>query len=66
MIADARRSRNLSQKELATRVGVSRSTVAMWEMGESNPRASLLPKIADVLGCTIDELLRGGERKEKE
>jgi transcriptional regulator with XRE-family HTH domain len=38
--------------------GLERSTVAKWETDASKPRADLLPKIADLYNCTIDELLR--------
>lgn len=55
---NARMSANLTQSDVATRLNVSRTTVAMWETGKSMPRAELLPKIADILGCTVDELLR--------
>ena len=59
-----REARGYSQREFADAVGVrSVGAVSMWETGERTPRAALLPKIADVLGCTIDELLRGGGEK---
>lgn len=53
-----RESKNLTQDYLAKELGVGRTTVAMWEAGESMPRASLLPKIAEILGCTIDTLFK--------
>ena len=59
MICEARRKASMTQKEFADALGVSRSAVAMWETGKTAPCARMLPKIADVLGCTIDELLRG-------
>jgi transcriptional regulator with XRE-family HTH domain len=58
MIAEKRRSKNLTQQQLGDIMGVKRSTVAMWESGASLPRADLLPKLASTLGCTVDELLR--------
>jgi transcriptional regulator with XRE-family HTH domain len=64
MIAEKRRSKTLTQQALADIMGVKRSTVAMWETGTSLPRADLLPKLADVLGCTVDELLRPADKKE--
>lgn len=47
----------LSQERLANLLKVDRSTVAKWETGKSMPRAELLPKIAKILGCTVDDLL---------
>lgn len=55
--------KKLTQEQLARDLGVRRSTVAMWETGKAMPRAALLPKLADILGCTVDELLRGGEAR---
>lgn len=52
-----RKAALLSQEEMAGKLGVNRSTVAKWETGKSMPRAELLPKIAKILGCTVDDLL---------
>lgn len=51
--------------ELAQEISVTQSSVAKWETDEAYPRCELLPKIADALGCSIDELFgRGKEMKE--
>jgi len=52
-----REAAQFTQIELARKIGVGQSTIAMWETERSFPRAELLPKIAAVLGCTVDELL---------
>lgn len=49
-------SKNMTQMELAEKVGVSRSTVAMWENGSNVPSAELIPRIANALSCTTDQL----------
>lgn len=46
----------MNQNELAQILGVSRSTVAMWETSEACPRGTTLTQLADVLNCSIDEL----------
>ena len=51
-----RENAKLTTSTLATKMGVSPQAVGKWERGESMPQASLLPKLADVLGCTIDAL----------
>ena len=51
---------NLSQTELAEKLAVTQGAISQWETGESLPRAELLPKLAKILGCSVDELL-GGE-----
>ena len=58
-IKTARESKGLTQEALAKLIGTARSTVAMWETGESLPRADKLPELAGILGVTVDELLRG-------
>lgn len=63
--AHARISKNLSQKDVATAVGVDQSTVCLWETGKTMPRAGLLPKLAKLYGCTVDDLLRQKDEKEK-
>lgn len=51
-----RESKNMTQEDIAKYLGVTRSAVAMWETGQSLPRADLLPKLAKILECSIDEL----------
>ena len=50
----------LSQLELATRVGVTQGAITQWEQGKTSPNAGRLEQIADVLGCTINDLFGGG------
>ena len=64
-IKSKRLSLNMTQIELACVLGVSRSSLAMWETGKSFPRAELLPKLAKILNCSIDELLSEPEEKSK-
>ena len=52
----ARASRDLSQEELASRVGVSRQTVSAIEKGDYNPTIKLCIAICRELGKTLDEL----------
>ncbi len=55
-IKEFREHRELSQRDLANYLGVDQSAVAKWETGVSLPSADKLPKLAQLLGCTIDEL----------
>ena len=65
-IKEARLTAGITQEELAARMKVDRSTVTKWENGQSNPKVPVLLKLADILGCTVDELLRPqAEAKEK-
>ena len=52
-----RESLNLTQEDLANKLKVSRTSVAMWETNKAFPRADLLPKISKILNCNIKEIL---------
>jgi len=56
-IKELRISRGFTQKGLADALNVSRSTVAMWETGKSQPDNLALNKLADLLTTTCDYLL---------
>ncbi len=58
-IKERRIAKGLTQEQLAAIMKTERSTVAKWEAGGSMPRADKLVILADVLNCTVDELLRG-------
>lgn len=53
----------LNSKDLATKAGVSDSSVSRLINGHSQPQNKTLKKIADVLGCTASELVfrEGGD-----
>lgn len=55
-IAELRKARGMSQFQLAVAVGVTTSAVAAWELGRNTPRLEIAAKLAEVFGCTIDEL----------
>lgn len=61
-IALLRKEKALTQKQLAELLNVSDKTVSHWECDETSPDISLLPLLAETLGITVDELLKG-ERK---
>jgi len=52
----ARVARDLSQEQLAQRVGVTRQTIGMIEAGKFNPSLNLCLSICRALGKTLDEL----------
>ena len=53
-LADARRESELSQTEIAARMGTSQSAVARLESGELDVRLSTLERYAAALGRTVD------------
>ena len=55
-LAPRRRLVGFTQAQLAEAMGLDRARLAMWELGYAWPSAAFLPKMADLLCCTIDEL----------
>ena len=60
-IALLRKEKGLTQEELANHMGVSPQAVSKWENDQTCPDISALPKLAELLGVTVDELLTGRE-----
>lgn len=58
-ISGLRKSRNLTQKELAEQLGVTDKAVSKWERGAGYPDISMLRPLAEVLGTSVNELLEG-------
>ncbi|HEL1650765.1 XRE family transcriptional regulator [Streptococcus suis] len=55
-IKDFRLSRNMTQKELAKRIGMGDTTIANYEKGFRSPKKDTLFDLADVFGVSIDDL----------
>ena len=60
-IKEYRKQQNWTQEELAKRLGVERSAVAKWESEKSQPQAARLVTLAEVFGCSVDEILGRGK-----
>ena len=60
-IAMLRRSQNLSQQELAKKLGISKSSVSMYECGNREPEFDLLEKMADCFQVDMNVLLGRSE-----
>ena len=55
-IAELRKQQNLSQESLGELLGVTNKAVSKWENGSAKPNTALIPKIAEILGVTVEEL----------
>lgn len=55
---EARERAGMRVTEAARRLRVSSPAVTQWENGSTIPRADRLMQIAELYGCTVDELLR--------
>ena len=56
-LKELRAEKNLSQRDLAQRMFVTRSTVARWESGSRLPDASMIYRLAECLDVNVDRLL---------
>lgn len=56
-LREYRKRQNMTQRELATALGVARCTIALYETGARKPDIITLKKLAAVLRCTTDQLL---------
>ena len=57
-IKQLRQQKNLTQEQIAEKLGVSYQAVSKWENNANTPDIALLPKIANLLGTSIDALFR--------
>lgn len=64
IIKDLRKENKLTQEEFSAKLGIKRSTLAMWETEKSVPDKEMLSKIADFFEVSVDYLL-GRQKKNK-
>ena len=62
-LPELRKDAGLSQYELARYVGVPQANIAFWERSEKPPRSEVLPKMAEALGVSVEDLLIVGGQK---
>jgi transcriptional regulator with XRE-family HTH domain len=56
-LANLRKELNMSQAELAEKLGVSQQTISKYERGTREPDNETLAKLAEIFDCSIDYLL---------
>lgn len=55
-IKELRKKAGFTQVKFTEAMGVTQSTVSQWESGRVLPDTAKLPKLAEVLGCTVGDL----------
>ncbi len=65
-IAQQRKEKNLTQEELAEKLGITKNAVSKWERGLCLMDMSLLKPLSILLGVSINELLAGEKIEEKD
>lgn len=58
MIASLRKEHGMTQLELAEKMGVTDKAVSKWERDLSYPDINSLPKLADIFGVSVDQLMQ--------
>lgn len=56
-IEPRRKALGLTQVDIAKKLGVDQSSVHLWESGKTKPRVDTLIKLAELLKCTVNDLL---------
>ena len=58
MISTLRREKGMTQKELADKLNITDKAVSKWERDITYPDTQTIPKLADIFGVSVDDLLR--------
>lgn len=65
-IAERRKNKNLTQEDIADKLGITSQSVSKWERGINSPDISFLSDLGEILEVSIEELLQGEESSSKE
>ncbi|PKK93656.1 MAG: hypothetical protein CVV61_03555 [Tenericutes bacterium HGW-Tenericutes-6] len=65
-IQTLRKERRLTQQELAELLLVTNKAISRWETGEGFPDVVILPRLSEVLGVSVDEILAGSYLRKAE
>ena len=60
-IAQKRKEKNLTQEQLAEKIGISNKTISKWETGKCMPDYSVIELLCEELNITLAELISGEE-----
>lgn len=58
-LANLRKTKGLSQEQLAEELGLTRQTISKWELNQSTPDINYLVQLSDFLGVSTDYLIKG-------
>ena len=58
-IAECRKKTNLTQMQLAEKLGITDKAISKWERGVAMPDTSIMLNLCDILGISVNELLNG-------
>ena len=58
-IAERRKQKNLTQMQLAEKLGITDKAISKWERGIAMPDTSIMLELCEILGISVNELLSG-------
>lgn len=58
-ISELRKANNMTQEQLAEKVGVTNKSISRWENGNTMPDISILVQLSEILNTTLPELVNG-------
>ena len=64
IISSLRKEKGMTQNALAEKMNVTDKAVSKWERNLSCPDVNSIPKLAEILGTTVEELLNAQSKKE--
>lgn len=62
MLKECRERKGYTQKELAELVGVTQAAIAQFELGSTLPNIKTAVRLAEILGVTCEQLVKGVEQ----
>lgn len=66
LIAALRKEQGMTQKDLAEKMSVTDKAVSKWERNLSCPDVNAIPRLAEALGVSVEELLNAAPKQEPE
>ena len=66
MISSLRKEKGMTQSELAEKMGVTDKAVSKWERDISCPDVNTIPKLAELFGIGVDELMQVNAKSQNE
>ncbi len=64
MISSLRKERNMTQNDLAEKMNVTDKAVSKWERNLSCPDVNSIPKLAEILGVSVEELINAQTKQD--
>ena len=64
MISSLRKEKNMTQNDLASKMNVTDKAVSKWERNLSCPDVNSIPKLAEILGVSVEELLNAQAKQD--